>query len=84
MILTAARTLPADGTAGALAGRVWRPDCEGPSVVAVRADGVFDVSRDFPTMVELCEMPNPGSIPMPVSRGCSSRMSERCEARTSS
>jgi fumarylacetoacetate (FAA) hydrolase family protein len=59
MILTAARTLPADGTAGALAGRVWRPDCEGPSVVAVRADGVFDVSTDFPTMVDLCEASDP-------------------------
>ena len=41
--MTEALTLPKDGTAGALAGRVWRPDVEGPSVVAVRADGVFDI-----------------------------------------
>ena len=48
-------TLPADGFAGALAARVWRPDVEGPSVVSIRADGVFDVSADFPTMRDLCE-----------------------------
>ena len=42
-----------------LAGRVWRPDVDGPSVVSVRADGVFDVSADFPTMRDLCEHPSP-------------------------
>ncbi len=52
-------TLPADGFAGALAGRVWRADLEGPSVVSVRAEGVFDVSADFPTMRDLCEIPSP-------------------------
>ena len=59
MRLASASTLPTDGTAGALAGRVWRPDCEGPSVVAVRAEGVFDISREFPTMVALCETADP-------------------------
>jgi fumarylacetoacetate (FAA) hydrolase family protein len=39
-------TLPADRHAGALAARVWRPEVEGPSVAAVREDGVFDV-RDL-------------------------------------
>ena len=48
-------TLPLDGCAGALAGRVWRPDLGGPSVVAARADGVFDLSGDFPTIRDLCE-----------------------------
>jgi fumarylacetoacetate (FAA) hydrolase family protein len=47
-------TLPADGTTGTLVGRVWRPDI-GPSVIAVRGDGVFDISRAFPTMRDLCE-----------------------------
>ena len=61
MDLTEAATLPRDGYAGALAGRVWRPDVGGPSVVAVRADGVFDVSRDFPTMRDLCEAPDPAA-----------------------
>ena len=48
-------TLPADPFAGALAGRVWRPDVNGPSVVAVRDNGVFDISTTFPTMRDLCE-----------------------------
>lgn len=53
--------LPQDGFAGALAARVWRPDVEGPSVAAVRADGVFDISRAFPTMRDLCENADPAS-----------------------
>ena len=44
LALSEEATLPADGFAGALAARVWRPDVGGPSVVAVRADGVFDIS----------------------------------------
>jgi len=48
-------TLPRDGTAGALAGRVWRPDLKGPSIVAIRQDGVFDISRHAATMRDLCE-----------------------------
>src|SRR6202020_71234 len=53
-------TLPADGFAGALAARVWRPDVSGPSVVAIREKGVFDISAAFPTMRDLCETPSPG------------------------
>jgi fumarylacetoacetate (FAA) hydrolase family protein len=56
---TAETTLPADGTAGALVGRVWRPDVGGPSVVAVRPDGVYDVTAAFPTVRDLCEHPDP-------------------------
>ena len=41
-------TLPSDRYAGALAARVWRPDVDGPSVAAVREDGVFDVSEAVP------------------------------------
>src|SRR5271154_1094480 len=52
-------TLPADGLAGALAARVWRPEVKGPSVVAIREDGVFDVSETFPTMRDLCEASSP-------------------------
>jgi fumarylacetoacetate (FAA) hydrolase family protein len=59
--LDPANTLPADGYAGALAGRVWRPDVDGPSVVAVRAEGVFDVTNSFPTMRDLCETPDPAA-----------------------
>ena len=53
-------TLPDDRFAGALAGRVWRADVDGPSVVAVREDGVFDISAAFPTMRDLCEAALPG------------------------
>ncbi len=51
-------TLPGDGTVGALAGRVWRPDLEGPSVVAVREDGVYDISQHAPTMRDLADAEN--------------------------
>jgi fumarylacetoacetate (FAA) hydrolase family protein len=57
--VTTAKTLPADGTTGALAGRVWRADAAGhlagPAVVAIRAEGVFDITRHASTMRDLCE-----------------------------
>ena len=56
-----APALPGDGTAGALAGRVWRPDLQGPSVVALRAEGVIDITAAFPTMRDLCEAPDPAA-----------------------
>src|SRR6266849_3529496 len=59
--LSSELSLPADAFAGALAGRVWRPDRDGPSVVAIRADGVFDVSRAVPTMSDLCETEDPAA-----------------------
>ncbi|MFY9969448.1 MAG: fumarylacetoacetate hydrolase family protein [Roseiarcus sp.] len=59
LALSEEKTLPEDGFGGALAGRVWRPDVAGPSVVAVRTEGIFDVSADFPTMRDLCEIPSP-------------------------
>jgi fumarylacetoacetate (FAA) hydrolase family protein len=61
MRLTEAATLPRDGWAGALAGRVWRPDVDGPSVVAFRHDGVYDVSATFATLRDLCETPDAAS-----------------------
>jgi len=61
VMLSAAETLPADGASGALAGRVWRPDMAGPSVVAIRADGVFDITAAFPTMRDLCETGDPAA-----------------------
>jgi fumarylacetoacetate (FAA) hydrolase family protein len=53
--MTARATLPQDGAAGALAGRVWLPDAAGPAVVAVRVDGVYDLSKLAPTMRDLAE-----------------------------
>ena len=60
--MTVAATLPEDGAAGVLAGRVWRPDVEGPAVVAVRDDGVYDISEHAPTMRDLAESENVVSI----------------------
>lgn len=59
--LTPAASLPTDAANAVLAGRVWRPDADGPSVVAVRPDGVFDVSATFPTMRDLCEQSSPAA-----------------------
>jgi fumarylacetoacetate (FAA) hydrolase family protein len=55
MTLTANDLLPEDGTSGTLVGRVWLPQVNGPAVVAVRSDGVFDVTARFPTISALCE-----------------------------
>ena len=51
-------TLPEDGAAGVLAGRVWRPSLEGPSVVSIREDGVYDITQHAPTVRDLAEMEN--------------------------
>jgi fumarylacetoacetate (FAA) hydrolase family protein len=59
MRLTASATLPQDGAAGALVARIWRPDLGGPSVCAVRADGLYDVTASFPTVRDLCEQADP-------------------------
>jgi fumarylacetoacetate (FAA) hydrolase family protein len=60
--MTPAATLPRDGTAGALAGRVWLPQADGPAVVAVRPDGIYDISALAPTMRDLCEAVDPVAI----------------------
>ena len=57
--------LPEDGTAGTLVGRAWISGTgshpAGPSVVAVRAEGVFDLSSGFATMSGLLEVENPAA-----------------------
>jgi fumarylacetoacetate (FAA) hydrolase family protein len=62
--LTPEGCLPAGGTGGAaLVGRVWLPgDPAGPAVVAVREDGVYDLTPLAPTMSELCEAPDPAAL----------------------
>lgn len=59
--------LPEDGFAGTLVGRVWRPDVAGPSVVAVREDGVVDISTAAPTMAALLAADDP--VALARSRG---------------
>ncbi len=58
---TAEVTLPSDGASGALVGRAWLPASGGPAVVAVRDDGVYDVTAAFPTVRDLCETPEPAA-----------------------
>src|SRR5438552_12905544 len=66
--LTAREVLPDDGTSGTLVGRVWLPDAAGPAVVAVRGDGVFDVSASFSTVSALCEQDDPAAA-LQAARG---------------
>jgi fumarylacetoacetate (FAA) hydrolase family protein len=59
--LTTKELLPEDGTRGTLVGRVWLPQLNGPATVAVRADGVFDVTARFATVSALCEQDDPAT-----------------------
>jgi len=55
--------LPADGFAGTLVGRAWLPGAvPGPAVVAIRADGVHDLSAVAATMSSLLEHSEPASL----------------------
>ena len=59
--------LPEDGFTGTLVGRAWVPSPSagqpaGPSVVALRADGVFDLSQAISTMSRLLESTDPASV----------------------
>jgi fumarylacetoacetate (FAA) hydrolase family protein len=59
---TPADVLPEDGTAGTLVGRAWVPAVQGPSVVRIDADGVYDITAAAPTMAELCNAADPVGI----------------------
>jgi fumarylacetoacetate (FAA) hydrolase family protein len=53
--------LPDDAARASLAGRVWRPDVAGPAVVVIRDGSALDVSKNFPTMRDLCEASSPAA-----------------------
>src|SRR5262245_55754793 len=53
--------LPEDGCAGTLIGRVWLAG-EGPAVVLIRNDGVFDISRTAPTVAGLLNEAAPVAV----------------------
>ena len=59
--LSAATILPEDQAAGALAGRIWLPAAFGPSVVAIRESGVYDITSQYPTVSLLAEQANPAA-----------------------
>ncbi|GAB3863438.1 fumarylacetoacetate hydrolase family protein [Micromonospora andamanensis] len=56
---TAAEALPDDAEDSVLIGRIWDPSVDGPSPVTVRDGEVIDVSRQFPTVRDICELPDP-------------------------
>jgi fumarylacetoacetate (FAA) hydrolase family protein len=58
----AAFALPDDASRAILAGRVWRPEVSGPSLVVVREGRVVDVSRAAATMRDLCEAVDPPAL----------------------
>jgi fumarylacetoacetate (FAA) hydrolase family protein len=61
-ILTQVRSaLPDDAAQASLAGRVWRPDQAGPSVVVIRDGAVQDISALYPSMRDLCEVSAPAA-----------------------
>jgi fumarylacetoacetate (FAA) hydrolase family protein len=59
--LNPAKCLPEDGCAGTLVGRVWLPG-EGPAVVVLGDDGVFDISRAASTVAGLLNEPDPLAV----------------------
>lgn len=54
--------LPEDRQRATLVGRAWRPDVDGPSVVAVRGDQVVDITGAAPTVSELLNNPDAGWV----------------------
>ena len=71
---THAQILPNDGLAGTLVGRVWTHGAiPGPAVVALRPDGVFDLSDRYPTMSTLLdtEAPARAALETPGQHICS-------------
>ena len=54
--------LPTDGENAVLIGRVWEPGAGGPSVVAVRAGEVVDITAKAPTVRDLCEGADPAGL----------------------
>lgn len=57
-----ARTLPDDHERAALAGRIWRPDVGGPSVIKPVNGRAVDITRTVATMTQLCDEANPAAF----------------------
>ncbi|WP_119257603.1 fumarylacetoacetate hydrolase family protein [Shinella zoogloeoides] len=56
-------TKAGDFSRGTFVGRVWRPDMQGPAVVALRAGKLYDItSGAAPTMRDLLEADDPAAI----------------------
>src|SRR3981081_2863146 len=61
IVTDAAFILPDDFADAALMGRIWRPDLASPSVVAIRQDGVFDITGNFPAEGRLAVVADPAA-----------------------
>lgn len=59
---TAAEALPDDADLSVLIGRIWDPQADGPSPIVVRDGDVFDISSHFPTVRDICELPDPATV----------------------
>lgn len=59
---SASFALPEDAERATLVGRVFRPDVDGPSVVAVRGGELVDISFAAPTVRDLCESEAPARL----------------------
>ncbi|MGC4879804.1 fumarylacetoacetate hydrolase family protein [Micromonospora sp. DT43] len=57
---TATEALP-DDVESVLIGRIWDPSADGPTPVAVRNGEVVDLSHRFPTIRDICELPDPAA-----------------------
>jgi fumarylacetoacetate (FAA) hydrolase family protein len=69
--LTPKAALPDDGFAGTLVGRAWVPgEVPGPSVVAIREDGVYDLGRAAATIADLLNAEEPIGIARTAGRRC--------------
>jgi len=60
--LSARDCLPRDAGEALLIGRAWSPAEEGPVVVAVRGDEVFDLTRQYPTTSGLLNAATPAQV----------------------
>ncbi|MBF9130330.1 fumarylacetoacetate hydrolase family protein [Plantactinospora sp. S1510] len=54
--------MPDDVEDSILIGRIWDPAGGGPSPVVVRGGDVFDVSAEFPTVRDICELAEPAAV----------------------
>src|SRR4051794_16937629 len=69
MALEPAACLPDDGLAGTLIARVWSPAERGPCVALVAPDGVFDITRAYPTVTRLLDEVDPAGAARGALRG---------------
>jgi len=60
-LLTPAACLPEDHERAILVGRAWLPQADGPALVQVRADGVYDLSAIAATTSALLELQDPAA-----------------------